>query len=550
MKSLRFAVAGLVLGAAAIAGCSQNTLSPLPQSGGAAPSFARATPQRAAISASHGRVTFSEGAFPTLQRALRSNTTNGYLFFAKIDGVTGPVQTAGFKGWMAVPSFSITPNASAEELTFPTAVNASTPQLLQLFYVPNPAQFGHVSELAVAVTLKSTVTTMMTFTFGSATAAPFSLKSLETTWTSGSGVPTETVDLDASDYTFCVSPINYVTGGVGSPVCQSAGPTPKPSPTPSPTPTPVPTPSITEFSLPTASSLPYTISAGFDGALWFTENQANNVGRITSTGKITEYPVTTGHAGPNGIVKGPSADGDQWFTESAGNQIGRIATNGNVTNEYPVPTSASNPSGIALGPDGNVWFVEGNGNKVGVVTSAGLFTEYTIPTSASSPIGIVAGPDSNLWFTESATAKIGRITTSGTITEFALASGAGPQAIVAGPDGALWFAESGTGKIGRITTAGTVTNQYLLPGSGSPIGIANGYDGALWFTDAGNNAIGRITTSGTIAEYPIPTANSLPFSIVEGPNSSMWFVERSGNKIGEIGPVTPSAARPRTRKRY
>lgn len=39
-------------------------------------------------------------------------------------------------------------------------------------------------------------------------------------------------------------------------------------------------------------------------------------------------------------------------------------------------------------------------------------TEYTIPTLASTPTGITAGPDGNLWFTESAGNKIGKITTS------------------------------------------------------------------------------------------------------------------------------------------
>jgi hypothetical protein len=38
---------------------------------------------------------------------------------------------------------------------------------------------------------------------------------------------------------------------------------------------------ITEFSVPTAGSGPYGIASGPDGALWFTENSANNIGRIT-----------------------------------------------------------------------------------------------------------------------------------------------------------------------------------------------------------------------------------------------------------------------------
>ena len=44
---------------------------------------------------------------------------------------------------------------------------------------------------------------------------------------------------------------------------------------------------ITEFPLPTASSGPDFITAGPDGALWFTEHGASKIGRITTAGAIT-----------------------------------------------------------------------------------------------------------------------------------------------------------------------------------------------------------------------------------------------------------------------
>ncbi len=36
-----------------------------------------------------------------------------------------------------------------------------------------------------------------------------------------------------------------------------------------------------------------------------------------------------------------------------------------VVTEFPVPTDNSKPFGIAAGPDGNIWFAESNGNKIG-----------------------------------------------------------------------------------------------------------------------------------------------------------------------------------------
>ena len=51
--------------------------------------------------------------------------------------------------------------------------------------------------------------------------------------------------------------------------------------------------------------------------------------------------------------------------------------------EYPVPTPASNSFDIAAGPDGNLWFTEGQGNNIGKITPEGVFIEYPIPTPSS-----------------------------------------------------------------------------------------------------------------------------------------------------------------------
>src|SRR5262245_55081468 len=69
--------------------------------------------------------------------------------------------------------------------------------------------------------------------------------------------------------------------------------------------------------------------------------------------------------------------------------------------EYPVPTAERDLTGIAAGPDGNVWFTEFSGNKIGRITPNGVITEFPIPTADSGPVGITAGPDGNVWFTES-----------------------------------------------------------------------------------------------------------------------------------------------------
>ena len=42
-----------------------------------------------------------------------------------------------------------------------------------------------------------------------------------------------------------------------------------------------------------------------------------------------------------------------WFTEQTGNQLGRVNADGSIS-EFPVPTDAALPVGIAPGPDGSL----------------------------------------------------------------------------------------------------------------------------------------------------------------------------------------------------
>ena len=70
---------------------------------------------------------------------------------------------------------------------------------------------------------------------------------------------------------------------------------------------------------------PFEITAGPDGALWFTNRGNNSIGRITADGRVTGY-TGTGIDDPGGIAAGP--DGALWFTNAGNNSIGRIATSG------------------------------------------------------------------------------------------------------------------------------------------------------------------------------------------------------------------------------
>jgi virginiamycin B lyase len=307
--------------------------------------------------------------------------------------------------------------------------------------------------------------------------------------------------------------------------------------------------SITEFGVPTAKSGPAGIATGPDGALWFVEASGNKIGRITTTGSFSETAIQTASSQPQCIATG--SDGNLWFTEGKSDKIGRLQGNG-AFSEFVNPNAGSFLQCLTPGPDGNLWFTDrgtadtfdnptGPG-RIGLIDTAGVITEFMVPTALSQPSGIAAGPDGALWFTESHAGKIGHITTAGGITEFSLPSGsARPSGITAGPDGAMWFTETGANKIGRIAMNGAVSEFGLPGGSTGPSAITMGSDGALWFTLTSSNQLGRISTTGVLSATPIATAQSAPTGIVSGPDGALWFTENGGNKIGTMPPGTGSS---------
>jgi streptogramin lyase len=169
--------------------------------------------------------------------------------------------------------------------------------------------------------------------------------------------------------------------------------------------------------------------------------------------------------------------------------------------EFGGLTAGSGPVYITAGPDGNLWFTEINGNRIGRITTTGVVTEFVLPHPDSGPEGIAVGPDGALWFTEADVSRIGRITTGGAITEFPTPAEFAMTQIVTGSDGNLWYA-SESARIGRVTPAGAVTEFPTPPGQ--PTGIAAGPDGNLWFTDlTGTNAIGRVEIGACQCNNPL-----------------------------------------------
>ena len=290
---------------------------------------------------------------------------------------------------------------------------------------------------------------------------------------------------------------------------------------------------MTEFPLAGGGS---DIAAGPDGAVWVAQSSASKIVRMTTEGSVTgSWPVGPF---PGAIAAGPK--GRLWFTTTGTtypgappDTVGSIDASGEVA-EFPLTPKTSgwqdnDPLGIVGGPDGNAWFTERLGERVGQVTPTGTVTEIPL-TDGRHPRGIAVGADGNLWFSAE-DRHIGRVTPALALTEFV--TDALAFDIATGADGALWFTEPGPSRVGRITTAGSIT-MFQLRDYSHPREIVAGPDGNLWLGSIDGAALTRMKPSGTTTEFPWPTS-----ALGSGPDGNLWF-SRPG-AIARLDVALPAA---------
>src|SRR6266852_1591360 len=92
---------------------------------------------------------------------------------------------------------------------------------------------------------------------------------------------------------------------------------------------------IHEWDVPTPKSRPHDPTAAPDGALWYTGQLANKLGRLDpKTGAIQEFPLKMPESGPHGLVA--DAEGNIWLTANFKAYIGKLDPRTGQVTEYPM----------------------------------------------------------------------------------------------------------------------------------------------------------------------------------------------------------------------
>ena len=208
---------------------------------------------------------------------------------------------------------------------------------------------------------------------------------------------------------------------------------------------------VTEYPMPDPQADPHTPVLDQQGNLWFTTEQGNFVGRLdTHTGEVKLKQVATPHAIPYGIVV--TSKGVPIFCEFGSNKLASIDPKTMDITEYPLPEGAR-PRRLALASDDSVYYSDYARGYLGHFNPATRKQEeWPSPGGpGSKPYGIAIAPNGIVWYSESGVNPNTLVEFDPKAKTFAstpIPSGGGVvRNMVATPEGKLYLACSGVNKV-------------------------------------------------------------------------------------------------------
>jgi virginiamycin B lyase len=305
---------------------------------------------------------------------------------------------------------------------------------------------------------------------------------------------------------------------------------------------------IQEWDVPTPNSRPHDPEVAPDGALWYTGQLANKLGRLDPrTGSIREFPVEAPDSGPHGLAA--DRHGNIWFTANSKAYIGRLDPGTGKVAQYPMPDPrARDPHSLAFDREGSIFFTVQNGNMVGRLNpKTGKVALKEVPTAKARPYGIIVGPDGAAYFCEFGTHKIGRIDPKTLeIREYTLPEGARPRRITNNPDRFIYYSDFARGFIGRLDPRSGEVEEWPSPGGpeSRPYGIASTSDGMVWYSESGvkpNALVVFNPNTKSFQSWPIPSGGGVIRNMVATPDGKLYLACSGVNKVAIATPTNNAA---------
>ncbi|MGO9016647.1 MAG: Ig-like domain-containing protein [Dissulfurispiraceae bacterium] len=260
--------------------------------------------------------------------------------------------------------------------------------------------------------------------------------------------------------------------------------------------------------------------------------------------------VTTLAPGTTTITISSSAN----ITASAAFQVSPVPSP--IT--YPVGT---NPSGIAIDSNGNIWVSNYGSNNVtelcgsntakcpAGMSTGSVINTYTAGGTITNPSGIAIDATGNVWVPNFGSNSVTEFNSSGTlIGNFTNGVGTNPSSIVIDPTSFVWVTNQGSNTVTELSSTGNLITTYVTDIT-APKGIAVGGVNFVWVTWIANmgtaaapgNTITGINSNETLyGQFAVNKTGSSnqsePSSIAIDPSNFLWVTNQLSNTIAQLNP--------------
>jgi virginiamycin B lyase len=299
---------------------------------------------------------------------------------------------------------------------------------------------------------------------------------------------------------------------------------------------------IREWSVPTKGAHPHDPAVGPDGALWFTEQMANKLGRLDpKTGNFREYPLVYGkNSGPHGLVA--DANGNIWYTANFGGYIGKLDPRTGDVTEFRMPSEkVDDPHTAVFDAQGTLWFTAQGGNAVGRLDpNTGKIVLKEVPTESALPYGIQVNSKGLPVFCELGSNKIGSVNPKSLeITEYTLPESARPRRLAIAADDTVYFTDFKSGHLGRLNMSTGEVKMYASPGGpeSNPYGITITPNGMVWYSESGvnpNTIVRFDPRTETFARANIPSGGGVVRNMAATADGRVYIACSGVDKVGIV----------------
>jgi virginiamycin B lyase len=282
-------------------------------------------------------------------------------------------------------------------------------------------------------------------------------------------------------------------------------------------------PGFIEYPMLRSTDIPTAVAVAPDGAVWFTIEFSNAIG-LWRNDKIERLPKGTQNLEPIGLAV--AFDGSAWYTDSTARAISRISRSGEITS-FPLSTPIAKLGRLAVAPDASVWFAESTSYSVTRLKD-GALTRYVIESGQGSPYGVAVDAHGTVWATLQNANKLVQISLEGEMTEIEVPTRASsPTDIAVDAAGVVWFLEFRANQIGRYADGRFA--EFRVPGDGKAAltGLAVTPDGSIWFGMLRTHSLGRLR-HGSFKTFHLPRSDARPYGVAADAAGNVWYTDISG----------------------